>query len=188
MVLLLAGGNAAAQIDPDTDGVGIYTDASAEIYCSAHPAGAPSTIVVCLTNPSAQGGVYGWEAKITFPVTLFILATVYTGGGLNVGDPLQGQYIVGIPSPLPWAPVIVLCTFTILTTIPDCSWIYMGPLDNASIPGEMVYADGADPGNLIIMRGSTGGPDIPVYGINCDCPPPIPNESETWGGVKALYR
>jgi hypothetical protein len=124
-----------------------------------------------------------------FEANIFILATVYAGGGLNVGDPLNGDYIVGIPAPLPWTSIITLCTFTILPTTPACSWVYMEPLENASIPGEMVYADGADPGNLIIMRGPTGGPHNPVYGINCECFPTGGEEAtSTWGGMKALYR
>jgi len=86
------------------------------------------------------------------------------------------------------AAAINLMTITLMLLSPDCAYFYIVPHPYPSIPGEIVYADGADPYNLIVMHQSTGGPDNPVIGINCDCPPPIATDQASWGVVKRLYR
>jgi hypothetical protein len=184
--VLLTGSSALAQIDPDTDGIGIYKDLAATIYCAPETPNAPFDVYLVLTNPSALGGVSGWELQLEFSALVFALNWGYQGQAVNAATP--PEFAVGLAAALPWAPAINLMTITMLALVPTCEWIHIIPTLNPSIPGELVYADGVDPGNLIIMRQSTGGPDEPVYGINCDCPPPIATDEASWGNVKNLYR
>ncbi len=185
--LALMGGSAAAQVDPDPDGLGIYFDLEATQHCSEVPLFTPFDMYLILTNASAAGGVYGWECTIEYDdPTLIVLNWQPTNWWGGIFDP--PNFAIGLVTPLPWEPALNLMTITAMVLAPDCTWLSIVPYPNPSIPDAIVYADGADPWNLIPMHQSTGGPDTPVTGVNCDCPPPIATEKATWGGVKALYR
>jgi hypothetical protein len=185
---LLSGGGSLAQIDPDLDGVGIYWDEAATIYCHEVPPFSPTVLFLVLTNPSAAGGVGYMECKLGFDSNqVQILGTVFPGGGINICDPFP-NICAGYHPPLPWAPTITLMSLQIFPLTAECSWLYLEPYDNAAIPGQMAYADGDDPGNLIPMYPSTGDFAYPVFGANCFCPPPIDVVDSSWGAVKTIYR
>ncbi len=180
---------ASAQLDPDPDGVGIYFDLGGNVNCDVAPVGAPLDTYLLLTNASAAAGVFGWECRIDYTPGVYILAWTLQGSAINAGT--IPEFAVGIAVPLPWQPAIHLMTITVGVFAPDPIELWIFPLYLPSIPGVPCYADGADPGNLIEMRQSTGGPplgDPPVCVINGDCPDPIPTEDATWGSVKNLYR
>ncbi|MFH1843538.1 MAG: hypothetical protein ABIF77_10070 [bacterium] len=176
-----------AQIDPDDDGVGIYFDLAGDEHCSQVPMGIVRDLYLLLTNASAPGGVAGWECRIeNYPEYNFIVNWQPIGWIGSILDPPNFQ--IGLATPLPWAPAIHLMTITVLVINMDCWWFSIVPHPLPTVPGEIVYADGDDLFNFIPMHQSTGGPDTPVAGINCSCPPPIDTESISWGGVKSMYK
>ena len=108
-------------------------------------------------------------------------------GSVLVSDP--PTFVIGWQYPIPWAPAIVAVDLRYFVSEDTCAWIYLGPISYPAIEGEMAYICGEnDPQNIQILYPSTGGHDIPVAGVNCDCPPPISAEIDTWGRVKAMYR
>jgi len=187
VALALMAGQAAAQIDPDPNGLGIYFDLEASQHSAGVPVFTPFTMYLILTNASAAGGVFGWECTIEYDDTnMLVLDWVPTNWSGSVFDP--SNFAIGLETPLPWEPAINLMTITAMMLTPDCSWLSIIPYPNPSIPDNIVYVDGADPWNLIPMYQSTGGPEFPVAGINCEVPPPVSAEDFNWGGMKTLYR
>jgi len=178
---------ALAQIDPDPDGIGIYFDTEATIHCSYVPVGVPFEMYLVLTNASATAGVAGWECRIEYSeFPLFILQWLPHNWIGSFWDP--PNFMIGLDPPLPWSPTINLMTISAIVFDPTCTWLSIVPHPGASIPGEVIYLDAGDYATLITMHQSTGGPNIPVAGINCDCPPPTAIESTTWSGIKSVFR
>ncbi len=184
---LLISGNALAQLDPDPDGVGIYFDPCACGNCVTLPAGQHYAWLV-ITHPSAPAGILGWECRIETDGPLFVLNYEPEGLWINVDTP--PSFVVGLAEPLinPYMfPTVVVMEITFqLVDVSAPAMFYLVPVFFPSMPGMLVYADGADPENLIEMRQSTGGPGEPVAVINGDCP--VATADATWGGVKNLYR
>jgi hypothetical protein len=154
---------------------------------------------IVLHNPTAVGGASGFEFQVCNPggapflppSGCFVTAWGLPTGAINVYDP--PVFAVGIPTPLPQEPCVLLVTMDILVYCQDCWCFGVMPLDMPSVPGQMVYADGADPGNLIQMYPCTGPTWDPCYMacIGCEtCPPdePIGTDTATWGNLKTLYR
>ena len=189
MGTLLVSGQALAQVDPDDDMIGVYFDPGATIYCEQGIMPGqygPGFLYLVITKPSAPGGVSGWECRLEIGPCMFVLDWGYQGLAINAATP--PEFAVGLAAPLPAAPAVILLDMTIFVTCLDCTWIYVKPTYSPSIPGVPVYVDGDDVGHLIPLGQSTGGPDEPVAGVNCDCPPPIPTEQDTWGTLKTMYK
>jgi hypothetical protein len=194
VLILLAGlaasgaAAATAQIDPDPDGIGIYFDTAAAVHCASVPLAEPFEMYLILTNASATAGVAGWECRIEhqgFPPLLVLSYIAHNYNG-SVWDP--PNFMLGLDPPLPWSEAINLMTITAMILSPECVWFHIVPHPNATVPGQIVYLDAADYHHLIPMHPSTGGFQIPVAGVNCECPPPISVQAGSWGGVKAMYR
>jgi hypothetical protein len=185
--LLLMACPILAQLDPGPDGVGIYFDLDGMEYCQEIVPFAEIEMYLLLINASAPGGVSGWTCRIEHDATGNIIsnweAIGYTGSVWTPPD-----FAVGLAVPLPWQPAIHLMTITVLVLDFDCCWFYIVPSSIPVIPEQVAYADGADPLHLIRMYQSTGGPETPVAGINCNGSPPIPVEHASWGAVKSLYK
>jgi len=190
LTALMLAGPAFAQIDPDLDGIGIYYDLDGYEHCHYQvPPGTQLELYLLLTNPSSVAGVSGWECRIEPSYSAMNLVVNWHAVGYWGGfwDPPNFQ--IGLATPLPWAPAVHLLTITSLILDPACWWFYIVPHPTPTIPGQIIYVDGVDPGIIIPMYQSTGGPENPVAGVNCSCiPPPLPTEQASWGSVKSLYR
>ena len=185
LVTLMLATSGSAQVDPDPDSIGIYFDLAATTHCDQLAGSDFFELYLLLTNASAEGGVHGWECQIQYDPALLVVgweAVGYSGSYFTPPD-----FSLGLENPLPWTPAIHLLTMTCLLISPECAWLYLAPYSLPVIPGQMAYADGADPWNIIPMYASTGGYGIPVAGVNCDCPPPVPATRASWGAVKTLY-
>ncbi len=174
---------------PGTDVIGIYTatDATARAHLAANPGTFEVYLVV--TNPSASAGISGWECSLEMLPAgiLTLINTAYAGTALNVATP--PEYAVGLAAPLPRNDVVRLATLTFFAAAATPANIYMHPISTPSQPGDMIYADGADPGRFITLAWSSGDESLPVFGVNTGpLVPPIPIDEDTWGGVKNLYR
>lgn len=190
---LLVAGMATAQVDPDTDQIGVYFDTGATVWCiNPGPAG-PTDAYLCLTNASATSGVSGWECSLIVTEGVFVLNWGYSGSAINTYAP--PDFAVGLASPLPWEPSIVLMTFTIGVFAATPIDITIAAQPNPSIPGDPAlpaYAAGDDPGDLRSLGYSTGLDPVNGTGnvaavINGECTP-TGNDESTWGNVKNMYK
>ena len=108
---LLVAGMATAQIDPDSDMIGIYVDPGATSWCDSPGAVGQYDTYLCLTNATVAAGVSGWECSVVVTEGVFVLNWGYAGTAVNALAP--PDFAVGLASPLPWEPSIVLMTMTV---------------------------------------------------------------------------
>ena len=182
-------GSTMAQIDPDQDQIGVYFDTGATIFCIEYPVGAPQPAYLCITNPSYIGGddeaVSGWECSVEVTEGVFVLAWILTEGAVNVASP--PHFIVGLATPLPWSPIIVLMEMQVGIFAPGAVEFTLHPAEPSSFdPPSPGYAAGDDPGHLIPLGYSVGGEFVCAV-INGECTP-VGIEESTWGGIKAIYK
>ncbi len=186
---MLVASAAVAQLDPDDDGIGVYFDPCACVNCLTLDAGNHNGYLV-ITHPTSPIGVGGWEAKMTVEGPAYIVNMSLEGDAINVAT-RPDEYIVGVAAPLynPYSfPAIVVAIMDILivdTAAPvnfylDGVYFHSGP---ERFPA---YLDGVDYDIIKMLQQSTGGPEFPVATINGECAVAV--ESESWDGVKALYR
>ncbi|MBC8366474.1 hypothetical protein H8E52_03605 [bacterium] len=196
MVAVLAFSSfAMAQIDPDDDGMGIYFDTGATIFC-VETIGSyqPITAYLVVTNHSvAEPAILGWEARLEIdgnPMVAIPSSWNLTSGALNVGS--GDDYICGTTNP----PLAFTGTATVLADITLTFIGYeVGPYANFSVgraTGSLTYPDGGGYASQVgfptpcqHIFGAWGTPSAWVNGgENCDI---IANEEMTWGSVKTLY-
>jgi hypothetical protein len=198
--VLLTGGQAFAQCNNGPDEICIVWDFPGEgcQNCTQFVGGIISAYVV-LQNPSTPAGILGFEfmlcnqgwAPFLPPPMDFVIAYIIPYASINYFEP--PEFTVGLPSPVPWSPVIQLVEIQILVLDLTCWCFGVMPRSTPAIPGYMAFADGADPSHILPMYPCTG-PDWDscfMTCLNCEfCPPgpPIATENLTFGGVKAIYR
>lgn len=184
-------GTAAATAPATEDLVGIffdtdYTNIEAETFN-------PNEVVtgyLVLTEPSVPTGVSAWELKADIDGDGVWLQWDIEGQHINAGQ--GNEFIVGIGgSPLPPSDAILLATFQILIAEPYPNIVYLelGPIQQPSLPNQMVWAPGDDSSNLLPMFPLTG--DRIVAGINWGPPVgignPPPRATVTGGAVELMW-
>jgi hypothetical protein len=202
-VALLISGNALAQ-NPDPDEICIYWDYpdGCSNNCISPAFGANFNGYVVIQNISEASGLSGFEFCICnagdepfVPPAgqYFVTGTALPPGAVNVETP--PCFVVGLATPLLAEPCIMLVEIQMLSFAPpggELPWCFgVKPTSQPSIPGQMAYAAGNDPGNLLPMYPCVG-PDADSCNIFCvnnpDCPPPVAVEDATWGSIKEMYR
>jgi hypothetical protein len=182
--LLLTGSNVSAQVDPSDNGIGIYFDLEASVNgitvlpleeFSAH---------LLLTRPTAESGVVGWECRLRIEGQAEIIGWSLQGNAINPG--IFPDFAVGIYPALPWAAVIWLAELQMMVLDTQPVYLFLGPVTNATVEGQMVYIAPENIGTYIPMIWSTGGPGYPVASINDGRP--VAAVAASWGGVKTMYR
>ena len=154
------------------------------------------TAYVVLQNPSAASGVSGFDFMLCNsggggfgpPPGCFLSTMTLPPGALNTsGHP---QYTVGIATPLPQEPCVLLLTMNLLIFCSDCWCFGVQGIPFGLPPWYMTYFDA----NMLeyILSPCTGPTwdSCTMACINCEwCPPdpPIGTTSTTWGELKALY-
>ncbi len=186
-VALIAGPAAHAQ---GTDRVGVYFDpayTSNEIHPDNIPGIVPAHIV--LKNPTAAGGVGGWECWLRIDGPALLAGTDYAGNALNVETP--PVFLVGIADPpLPGGNEVLLATVNLFVTEPEPVVLSLQPLYRSSLPGEMAYLDAANTTDILPMYSATG--EEIVAGINvgwdpiCDLAPSVIGFTEAPVGDAAV--
>jgi hypothetical protein len=192
LLVSLMATSAFAQIDPDTDMLGVYFDMGAMDNCLTVGANIPFFAYVTITNPSAaevHGLEFGYRVTTTAPGSLFRLLNSLPAGAVDLGnntDLMVGDYVVGLASPLPGSPVVPFVTWQFMLLVPQTVEIFLGSSIVPAIDdGLPAYEIG---GSILPLGLSTGDPaaGIPVATVNGDCPVAIENAS--FGSVKSLYR
>ncbi|MFH1843142.1 MAG: hypothetical protein ABIF77_08020 [bacterium] len=178
---------------PGADKMGLYSAADGSGYCNKDVAVGPFTMYLVLTNCSMAAGVSGWECRFTFdaPADFYESSVDLYGQDVNVG--VKPDYGVGLGAPLPRAVdgSVVLASFSFLCGAPGVeNRFYLAPSSLTSIPGSMVFAEGGVPGHLLPAAPANGDHANPAFHLNLGplVPTPVDTESDTWGGVKNLYR
>jgi hypothetical protein len=191
-LLIPALGLAQAPARPGPNQLGLYTATDETARANVTIVLAQFDLYLVMTGCTVPEGVFGWEVQINFPATGLVLgAATLFGSAVNVGT--LPDYAVGLATPLPFAPAIVLAQWQPFVLSGDPMYAFFAPITNPSIPASMVFAGGNDPGNLLPMNPSSGDLSLAVFGFNTGPLPhesggTIPTEEGTWGGVKAIYR
>lgn len=133
------GGEAAAQVDPDPDGIGIYVGQAANVTAIAAVPGAPVEAYLVLARPSSPGAILGWERRLVVPDHVTIWGWSISGSKwFNYGSPPESTvcYVDG----LPLANAILLMTF-------------------------IIFVNDAEPAQFSITHTdmNSGGYDLPAY-------------------------
>jgi hypothetical protein len=192
-------GLANAQCNTDPDEIGIFWTQACEncITCLDFFNG-PTQAYVILINSTQPGGVGGFEFSLTNadgslfapPPADFVTTYTLPPGAINVAS--APDFVVGLATPTPYSPCIILVTIDMLIFDP-APWCFgVKPFITPSIPGHMAYVPYDDPSFLLPMYPNTG-PGVTDYTMAClndpNCPPgPIATEETTWGTLKSLYR
>lgn len=193
LVLLMGWGTAAATTDPDPDQLGVYFDPEADENCFTIGPNIPFFAYVTITNPSAaevHGLEFGYHLEVPegSEGLLFRLANICPGEcfGGNHFDPLDGEYVVGLASPLPAAGAnVTFITWQFLLLAPLTIDFYLGPSSVQSLPdGLPAYEIG---GSILPLGVSSGDVNLPVASVNGDCRA-VGVTDVNWGHVKSLYR
>lgn len=152
------------------DRVGIYFDpgyTTNETVTPATPAILTGYLV--LRDPSAAGGVGGWELCADIQGPAQFMSWQLEGQTINTDPPPCFTVGIGGP-PLPAAPAMLLATFQLVVEAAEPVMLLLEPQFHPSLPGSMAYLDGADPDVLIPMTTVTGTPAVAF--INSDVPVP----------------
>lgn len=186
LVLLMAS-TALAQVDPDPNGLGLFSDMGYMVRCSSAAGSTMLPLYLVASNISASG-LAGWECQVrmTGSGAMFLSAVMAGQGPINLYTAPEFQ--VGLGVPMDFAPNLLLATITYFVLAPVPTTFAIGPIDHPqSIAGECVYADAADVGHLIPFQPPQGSWDLPAFVLNgvCDI---VPVQEDTWGGVKGMFK
>ena len=187
LAIVCLAGTAFAQVDPDPNGIGVFFDTEGTVYCHEFIGGAVTAYVI-ITNPSQDAGIGGYEFHVTaaLPAGNYDTGWTLPAGALNVSA--APDFVVGMGSPLPYAPAVVVAQWGLLMFAAGCMEFYVGPADTPSMPGVPLYADGLNPGLLVPLQVSSGSAELPVAQLNCGECIVIGAEDATFGSVKAMYK
>ncbi len=186
--------SAFAVVDPDPDMMGIYFDIDADENCLTIGTMTPFNAYAILTNPTIPAvSAYEFGQDVVVPAgmenMIFRLAS-NVGNGPSAGDDWgehpEGDYIIGLPVPIPATPATILHSwqYMLLDVIPV--EMYLHAPSTPSIPGDLPIVLNPD-GNILMQVGlSTGGPDIPVATVNTDCV--VGLEDVSFGSIKSIFR
>ena len=171
LALVLPAG-ALAQCSDGEDEICIFwsTDCYACQNCLSFVGGTAAAYVMFM-NASEPSGVSGYEfclcnedgSSLAPPVGSTIFITGYTYPYYSINAATEPCFAVGIGTPLPWAPCIQLLGINMIVFSPETWCFGLGPMNPSSIPGEMVYAAGDNPGLLKAMHPCTGPGSNPCF-------------------------
>jgi len=149
------------------DVIGVWFEQSGQI--NHHETTMPFeevTAYLMILNPSTPYGVLGWECCVEIQGDAVALSWDLAGNAFNVDT--EPCFAVGMTNgPLIGNRVIQLATVTFLQPDPDSpTYFYILPSGQPSLPGVPLYANGADPGDLIPLSPSSGAEALAVAAVN----------------------
>ena len=191
LVSLLLPMTGAALPPPGENLVGLYTADDGTGFANLNCDLGQREIYLLMTGCAEPGGISGWELRVNLPDHVLVL--YWQIHGQYCSDPTPPDLAIGLAIPFPQTDVILLLTMAVLVQDTTPGFVFLGPVSWPSIPGEMCFAAGDNPGNLQPLIPSSGDHSLPVFGFNTGpLPhldrPTIPNQCRTWGAVKVLYK
>lgn len=170
-------------VDPDPNSLGFFFDQNADLI---ELSTAPFNIIdahLILTNPTFAS-IKGIECQLDYDETLIM--TVSTQPIIPevawMGDP--HTVIMGFAYPVPTTSATILMTYRLLPISLEPIHFTLGGVDLPSIPGDLpVAVDGDD--NLIQLGLTTWVGEVCAMINDLGV---VDAQSQTWGGVKSLYR
>jgi hypothetical protein len=188
-IVVLGAGPAAAQVNPNPDGIGMYADREATTSCITAEINEPIEVYLILTRPSVTEDILGWECRIDAPDNAVIWGWALppeTGGGLFFIEPPYYQAAFGHASQPP-IDIVVLMTFIVrvIDAEPAVFYIREHWQDSGDF-GLPTYAFNLNDIDLHPMVPWPSGEYRPAFAINNATG--TATEVSTWGTVKALYR
>jgi hypothetical protein len=162
----------AIPIDPVPDHIGVYFDSDATITDFDSTPNVPFTAYVIITNPTAAN-LWGAELSYQFVVPPgFENSVVRPGNSLppesvdlgNSENPTQGDYVVGLATPLPQSTAVIFVTWDLVLTDEFPMDILLGPALAQSIEDDLpAYAAGD---SIVALGSSSGNFSISVATVN----------------------
>lgn len=179
-------GSGGQPVDPDR--IGIYFDDSADQFCSDSTVGFFNGYLVFTGLTSS--GISGWEAKITFSGGGVLTSANPRGLAIDAAT-RENEYMVGLGLPLlaeDGLVVVMDMTFYVYDQLAPFL-AFVGPIYYHSSPELLpAYLDGVDMELVKPLIPSQGTILDPVLIVNDKCSGPIDAATESWGGVKGLFR
>ncbi len=177
-------GATSAQVDPEPDGIGIYTDLTATSNVLIAPPQTPVEIYVLLTRPSHRDGIAGWECAIDVPPNAVVWAWNLPSEALGFLWPPDFQ--VAPWPPLPATDIVHLMTFVVYLTDanPAPFHITYSERFNSGQFGKPVYVDNKDLKKILPLHTWPANSTQPAFVFN---PRPTADDETSWGDVKRLY-
>jgi hypothetical protein len=179
LVLTLIASNASAILVDTPNNLGLYFDPSADtIQLYDHFMFTQMYLVI--TNPTFDA-IKGLECYVDWvEANCTYYGMILPTGALNVGD--QHNVVIGLGSAMATSPITLMATYNLMPSANPTHFALSAALP-PSIPGDLpVVVDGND--NMFQINLEFGSGEV-CASINSDI---VDSESETWGGVKSLYR
>jgi len=187
--IMLASGT-FAQVDPDPNGIGIYFDPGATEVSILVPETAEIVYLsayLILTNPAFEGELNHWAAYVS----------TYTDNSTTVqasiwGSPIEGHNVkMNMPGSSHWgfevllgdSPPYLASEITVLAELEILVHTFTEPINLYVWEGAFYSVEDS---GAVNANPSSGDWDLPVATINGLAPVAV--ESDSWGGVKALFR
>ncbi len=146
-------GTVTYPVIPGTNLVGFYFDETYESPSIDIAAGGHAPAYLVLREPTDASGVGGWECRVGLGGPAVFAGVTLAGNALNVADPADGEYVVGVGlEPLPYTPRgILLATFDIYLFDDRPVELYLGPTSRPSLAGSMAWVPWDDFSLLLPM-------------------------------------
>ena len=174
-----------AVVDPDTNSMGFYFDANADVYEFFAPPFTMVQVYVILTNPDFNA-LIGYEFGYNIVGNYMLSGTILMGTApIDVGGGL-GNHIVGLAAPMPTTPATILCNLVIFL---------MDPLPVAfTLSGSVPSSVGSNlPAVLLVDHvitsiGTSSFVGEPLVNAYINGTGVVDIDEASWGQVKSLYR
>jgi hypothetical protein len=193
LALVLMSANAFAQTSTGPNGLGIYFETGALTNSKAYSEGATVTAYICATHITTSAmGTFEFEVVKSDPDVLWDDVTwTYANASSMVNALNPPLFIVGIAPATPAANSMYLIRMRFPMGLVPC-FLGLGPATPPSIPGKPCYANG-DYTALIPFTLSSSAMPVPgmpnFYYLACaGGTGPVATASDSWSGVKSLYR
>lgn len=181
---------ASAQIDPNTDGVGIYSDLGGMVNQVELEVGVPMEVYLLLTRPSGTGGLCGFECDIVVPDNVVIWGwNIPVPDAMSITSP--PGFMAAWPEGIPYGSVNHLLTFIIVPQDSEPAQFFISGFSGGGedFPPRYLDIDESRPHDdralLLEMTPYPDGIEVATFTVN---PDPTAVVSVSWGGVKSLFR
>ena len=151
-------GEGSDSLVPDHDLVGVWFDEDLTTGIRDDLAvGEAVPAWLAMLNPSRPEGIGGWELRLDLGDGLELTGHALAGQAFNIET--APEFFVGLGTPLPWAPEIVLATFEFTVTDTELHAVDLVPLWQPSIPDGLAYVYGEE-FQLAEMHPVSGVPSV----------------------------